>query len=130
MCCVSREELIMSKRIEDFDSLRDTLQKAIQAKHGKRAWLDDFSTEEAIFHKPKGGEGKEGPEESRAYSVPYSVENGGIKFTGAHKEVKRVSGWERVKKQAVDREEAHAAKAKGAKKAKPAEGQEESFYEA
>jgi len=88
--------------VENFDSLRDDLQKAIQKIHGKDAWIDDFSTTEAIFHKPgKKGRGVSDGGSSQAYAVPYTLENGGVKFTGKHYPVKRVSGWQRVHKDAV-----------------------------
>jgi len=75
--------------VENFDSLRDTLQEALQKKFGKDHYLDEFSTKHAIFTKPG---------EKTQRRIPYSIENGGIKFTGKHEPVKRATGYERVNK--------------------------------
>jgi hypothetical protein len=82
--------------VENFDSLRDDLQSALKRKYGKETWLDEFSTDHAIFS-------KHGEKTQR--SIPYSIEKGGVKFTGKHFPVRRVSGYERVNKAAHEKAE-------------------------
>lgn len=77
--------------VQNFDSLRETLQDAIQKKHGKDAYLSDFSPTHAIFRKPG---------EKTDRMAPYTITNTGGAHIGKHVNVKRVSGYERVRKAA------------------------------
>jgi hypothetical protein len=79
--------------VENFDSLRDTLQEALQKKFGKDHYLDEFSHSHVIFSKPG---------EKNQRRAPYTITNTGGASIGKHEPVRRVSGYERVHKAAKE----------------------------
>lgn len=88
---VSKSNLFESAPVEEekFFSLRSSLEAAVKAKAGKRAWIQDFSNSEVVYRVYTDGEEIDATGEDVYYKINYKISNNEVELTGDAKKVER-----------------------------------------